>query len=246
MKMNTFISTIITAALFCTAGATVSLAEEATPSTDASVSLYSKYVWRGYELSKDSMVIQPSLSVSYKGFGANLWGNLDTNQDGMTSESFNWNETDLTLSYDGAVDKLGYSVGYIYYDLDGYEDTQELYFGLSYDTLLSPSVTIYKDIANIPGFYVSLGVSHSVPVGEQALDLGLSIGYADDDADYNALHDGLISAAMTFTINDMLSITPELYWSFALSDEAETVLETASFDGDSSFVYGGVSLSMAF
>ena len=37
-----------------------------------------------------------------------------------------WNETDLTLSYGGAYEKLGYGVGWIYYDLDGIHDTQEL------------------------------------------------------------------------------------------------------------------------
>ena len=62
-------------------------AEEEAPSADLSVSLSSKYVWRGYELSKDSVVIQPSLTVGYKGFAANFWGNLDTDQKGA-SDSF--------------------------------------------------------------------------------------------------------------------------------------------------------------
>lgn len=36
----------------------MALAEEAdSPSADASIGLYSKYVWRGYELSKDSIVV---------------------------------------------------------------------------------------------------------------------------------------------------------------------------------------------
>ena len=48
------------------------------PSADASVAFLSKYVWRGFELSDDSIVIQPSMTVAYKGFGMNLWGNLDT------------------------------------------------------------------------------------------------------------------------------------------------------------------------
>ena len=64
-------------------------------SADASVAFLSKYVWRGWELSDDSIVIQPSMSVAYKGFGMNLWGNLDTDLYGTTNK---WNETDLTLS----------------------------------------------------------------------------------------------------------------------------------------------------
>jgi len=41
-------------------------------------------------------------------------------------------------------------------------------------------------------------------------------------------------------------ITPELYYSFALGGDAQDVLEAASADDDSSFVYGGVSASFSF
>ena len=58
--------------------ATPLFAEEEKPTADFSVSALTKYVWRGQELSRDSIVLQPSLTVGYKGFSANLWGNLDT------------------------------------------------------------------------------------------------------------------------------------------------------------------------
>ncbi len=51
------------------------------PTAEVSVLASSKYVWRGFELSDDSIVLQPSATVAYKGFSANLWGNLDTDQD---------------------------------------------------------------------------------------------------------------------------------------------------------------------
>ena len=89
-----------------TAGIPAAMAEEEAPSADASVAFLSKYVWRGFELSDDSMVIQPSLTASYMGFSANFWGNLDTKY--YETEAHNWNETDFTLSYDGAYEKLGY------------------------------------------------------------------------------------------------------------------------------------------
>ncbi len=122
-------------------------AEEGSPTGDLSVFLLSKYVWRGYELSKDSIVIQPSMSVGYKGFGFNLWGNLDTDQDTTLYDvdGANFNETDMTLSYDGSAGMVGYSIGYIYYGLDGAADTQEIYAGVSVDTIAAPSLTIYRD-----------------------------------------------------------------------------------------------------
>lgn len=241
---KTMLAGAVAGSLFLAAALPAAQAEDA-PSAEAAVGLYSKYVWRGFELSQDSLVIQPSVSVSYKGFGVGLWGNLDTNQAGMASESFNWNETDLTLSYDGSFDKVGYSIGYIYYDVDSAEDTQELYASISLDVLLAPTLTLYKDIANFPGWYASLGIGYSVPLNDKtALDLGAQIGYANDDANYNALHDGLLSASITFPVNDMISITPEIYYSFPLSDDAEIALTNA--DGDDSFIYGGIAVSFAF
>lgn len=229
------------------ATAAVGLAEEDKPTADFTVGAYSQYIWRGYELSKDSVVIQPSLTVGYKGFSVNLWGNLDTDQVGMDTESFNWNETDLTLAYDGSYEKLGYSVGYIYYDLDGFEDTQEVFAGLSLDVLLSPSLTFYKDIANVPGWYATFGISHAVPLSSDiALDLGAQAGYLDDDADYSEFHDGILSASITFPVNDYISVTPELHWSFPLSSKAKDFFKANSVNGDSSnFFYGGISFSLA-
>ena len=227
------------------------MAEEAAPEADLSIAVYSQYIWRGWAYSKDSLVIQPSMTISHKGFGFNLWGNLDTDQTGMDSESFNWNETNMTISYDGSTGMVGYSVGYIYYDIDGGEDTAEIYLGASLDTTLSPSLTLYVDIANVPGWYANLSVGHSIAIGEtMSLDLGASIGFLDDDDDYSELHDGVLSAAMPITISENFTVTPEFYVSMALSSEAEDNIDAANLDAindeESTFVYGGVSASFAF
>ena len=128
MKFKKIIVTTVATTLFLGGAALSASAEEEMPSADLSVSLLSKYVWRGYELSNDSIVIQPSMTVGYKGFGFNLWGNLDTDQDEelFGTDGGNWNETDMTLSYDGSAGMVGYSIGYIYYGLDGAADSQEL------------------------------------------------------------------------------------------------------------------------
>jgi len=243
-RTKKLITGIAAAALLFAAGIPSAMAEEDAPTADASVGIYSKYIWRGFELSDDSIVIQPSLSVSYMGFGANLWANLDTDLVGYDSNK--WNETDFTLSYDGASDKLGYGAGWIYYALDGINDTQELYASVSYDVLLAPSLTVYYDIDDFSGdWYANFSISHSFAVTETAsLDLGAAIGYSDNDT-YSEFHDGLISASMSFPVGKYLSITPELYYSFALSDEAESAIESGP-SGDDSFFYGGVSASFSF
>ncbi len=228
------------------AGASSVLAEEEVPTADASVSIYSTYVWRGFGLSDDSIVIQPSMTVGYKGFAMNLWGNLDT--DYYAEDTTKYNETDITLSYDGAYEKLGYGAGYIYYALDGTDDTQEIYGTLSYDVLLSPTLAFYYDVDDFSGaYYVTFDISHSFPIGETyTLDLGALVSYMDDNEDYNDFHNGVLSVSMTFPIGQYFSITPEANYSFALSSDAEDVIKGGSADNDDSYFYGGATVSFAF
>jgi len=259
---KTIITTAAAAVFLAGTGISVLAEEVETPSADLSVALLSKYVWRGYELSKDSIVIQPSLTAGYKGFGFNLWGNLDTDQDMALYgvDGANFNETDMTLSYDNAVGMMSYSVGYIYYGLDGANDTQEFYGSISLDTLLAPTLTIYRDFDEFEGWYTTLGVSHSFQLSETiSLDLGGHISYmsADDastladpqdpTSEYSDFHDGLLSVSATIPITDYLSITPELYYSFALGSDASDVIKASSANGDDDdFIYGGITLSMSF
>lgn len=237
------------AGLLATSVAGTALAEDK-PEADLTVGVYSQYIWRGFAFSKDSVVIQPSMTVSYKGFGVNLWGNLDTEQFDASGadETNNFNETDFTLSYDGSAGKIGYGVGYIYYGLDGVDDSQELYALVSVDTLLSPTFTIYKEITGIQGWYANFGISHSFKLTEKVgLDLGASAGYLDDEADYNEFHDGVLSAALSIPVGEYITIAPELKYSFALSSKAEEAIKAISIsDEDDSFVYGGVSASLSF
>ena len=260
--------------ILCTGiAASSAWAEEEKPTADLSVSALSKYVWRGFELSKDSLVLQPSMTVGYKGFSFNLWGNLDTDEHvyfGRADDenSSSWNETDMTIAYNGSCSYADYGIGLIYYAVDNYQDTQEIYLSVGLKTLLTPTLTMYRDYDALPGVYLSLGISHSFAVtADLSLDLGAQIGYlAAEDSDsysevtrdvnnnwvstgeaYREFHDGKLSASMTFPLGEYFSLTPELYYSFPLSSKAEDLIESLSVTGDDSdFVYGGVTLSMSF
>jgi hypothetical protein len=252
-------------------------AEEESPSASADVAFLSKYVWRGQELSRGSMVIQPSMTVSYKGFSGNLWGNLDTDQYlDEAGEDNKWNETDLTLSYGKEFGMLSAEAGYIYYALDSLDDTQEIYLSLGLDTLLSPSLTVYKDIDNGHSWYFLLGISHAFEITEKvSLELSGSISYLlsdDEDAypeidndkptgdDFENFHDGVISASLPIAVTKYITITPTLSYTFPLSSDASDEMEwrSAGFrgrvdddgkafgDGDDNFIYGGVIVSVAF
>ena len=235
-------------------------AEEEKPTAGVELGVFTKYIWRGYELSNDSLVIQPSVSVGYKGFGFSLWGNLDTRfDDGAGERSAQFNETDMTLSYDTSFGPWNLGMGYIYYGLDGIPDTQELYLSLGYDTLLAPTLTVYRDIAHITGWYLNFGLSHSFELSKDiTLDLAGSIGYyISNDRDfveidshlnaatekYKDFHDGLLTASLNIPLNRYFTLSPMVGYSFPLSSKAKYLLRSTSFNDDSDFFFGALTLS---
>jgi hypothetical protein len=236
-----FIMAGLIALTFCSMPA---WAEDESPvSASADVSFLSQYIWRGYALSDSDAVIQPSATVSYKGLSFNLWGNLDTNDPNYNDTSFN--ETDMTLSYDWSFDKVSVGAGYIYYALEG-EDTQEFFVSLGVDTVLSPTLTIYRDIDTFPGWYFNLGISHSIKFTDEiALDLAGSVGYYDI-GDYSEFHDGTVSASMTFPVDKYISITPKVAYTFGLTNESRNDIKAVSWDGKSDHFWGGITFSVAF
>ena len=237
-------SLVITGLVAITFGSLPVLAEGESPvSASADMSIMSEYIWRGYHLSEDSIVLQPSATVAYGGFGFNLWGNLDLDEYGTDDSSFN--EIDMTFSYDWSFDIVGMGVGYIYYGLEG-EDSQEIYFSIGIDTILAPSLTIYKDFDTFSGWYYSLGFGHSFSFTEDiALDLSASVGYYDSDYyDYSEFHDGLISASITLPVGEYISITPAVSYSFALTSDSE--MDMADINNDSDHFFGGVTCSISF
>ena len=237
-------------------------AEEAKPTASADVSVLSQYIWRGYELSKDSVVIQPSITVGYKDFNFNLWGNLDTDVYSDPRGQSQFNETDMTLSYGKTFGMVNVGVGYIYYGLDGVDDSQEIYLSLGLDTLLSPTLTVYREIAHLPSWYISLGISHSFELPKKiTLDLAGSAGYYYSDDDdfvevddtltpttnkYRDFHNGLVSVGLTIPVAAYFTIKPMIAYSFPLSDNADNLIKSTSFSNKSDFVYGGVTASMSF
>ena len=264
-KMVIRLATFVLSLILIFGSVNVWAEEEDKPTASADVGVFSKYIWRGYELSDDSIMIQPSATVGYKGFSINLWGNLDTKLDDgdpTTSDKKEWTETDLTLAYERSFGMIGLGVGYIYYGLDGVDDSEEVYLSVGMDILLSPTLTIYREIAHLPGWYLNLGISHSfdLPKG-MSLDLAGTVGYycSDDDdfveiddnlnattEKYQNFHDGLISAGLTIPIAEYFTFSPMISYSFPLSDEADNLLTSSSFSNDSDFIFGGATLSIAF
>jgi len=258
------------------------LTKEETPTADFSLSALTKYVWRGQELSRDSIVLQPSLTVGYKGFSANLWGNLDTKPytyDKTLGDSTNWTETDVTVGYSRAFGPVTAGVGYIYYALAALQsggvdlpDSQEVYASLGLNTLLSPTLTVYKEISHYHQWYFLLGASHTFTLSDKVgLKLAATASYlkSEDATDYpevgsdyqptgdkySNFHDGVLSVSLPVTPVKYLTVTPSLSYVFPLCSDAKYEMKYRGLQGgsqgnasdrDSSYLYGGLTMNFTF
>jgi hypothetical protein len=264
--MNRIITSVF--ALMVMVTAVPVFADEDRPSADLSVSALSQYIWRGQELSRDSIVIQPSATFAYKGFSANIWANYDTNLHDSIEELDSLTETDYTMAYDYSLGMVSGSVGYIYYALDQALDSQELFVSAGLDILFAPTLTVYREFSHYPSTYITLEVSHSIPLAREiCLDFSLlgSALFSDDEAaypdpddaddEYSGLHHGEASLSLSIPASSFIAskdaryftITPEIHWIFPISgDGSNDMSNRALVNSDNNFVYGGVTVSFSF
>lgn len=236
--------------------------EEKAISGEISLSALSAYIWHGQELSRHSMVLQPSFTLSYKGLSANIWGNWDS--DPYIEGGDHWNETDYSLFYEGEYKLLNYGVGYMYYDMDGSDYSQEVYMKLGLNILLSPTIKVYREVGHSYYWYFQLGISHSIPLSKRlALDLSATVSYLastdkteypEVDGDgfetgdkYNNFHDGTLTVALPVKVSENFTITPTVSYTFPLCSDARREMKYKSMTGeDANFVYGGVIFAYSF
>src|SRR4030042_1116817 len=234
------------------------------PTFNFSADFLSQYVWRGYALSNKSLVIQPSMTVSYKGFAANIWGNFDTdeNNEFRPHGQANWNETDFTVSYNFKIYKiLSATMGGIYYALDNADDSLEVYGGLAADlSWLTAKFTVYREVFAYPGWWFQFDISRSFPLPwyETSLDLGAGLIYQlSNDAGaypdprdprhaYAGFHAGYLSAALNIPLHKYITITPKFGYWFPLGNKASDCIRGLSWDQKGNNVYGGLSVSFHF
>ena len=261
--------------------ATTAPAAEEKPTGDFTVSALSQYIWRGYELSRNSLVVQPSATIGYKGFTANVWGNLDTRPyysgtDPSKSYSSTWNETDLTLSYSKTLGLFNLGGGYIYYSLGALNpdapkrmDSQEIFATVGLNTILTPTLTVYREIDHYHNWYFLLGVSHVFEFNKViSLKLAATASYlqSTDETTYpkfdgNAVatadkfsnfHDGNLTVSLPIKATSYITLTPTISYVFPLSEDAKNEMKGFGLSGktpadrDSSFIYGGLAVSFSF
>ena len=260
---------------FSTAALTAALSAQTVPTGvtgSASLGTLNRYIFRGYRLGRDSFVLEPAMSVTYRGFSATFWGNIDLKEkdtacfapDRPGRKSFN--ETDLTLSYARSLGKFGLTAGFIYYGTKYTAETQELYIGASLDVPGKPALTIYRDIDAYAGTYFLLTLAHSLALKRgMTLDLGASAAYFAGSADYwrtylpsagsyvgeryKAFHDGMVKAGITFPLARNLGLQTLAQFYFPLSAAARRTIAGHSYNINghlASVLVFGTTLTFAF
>ena len=236
---------------------------EEKPTASGDLALLSKYIWRGWEYTKDSVVVQPSATLAYKGFRFNVWGNLDTDvYSGANEGNSKWTETDLTFGYDTKIGMVGLGAGYIYYALDSLDDSKEVYATIGLDTFLAPTFTVYREIAAYSGWYMQVKVSQAFELPyEMKLNCSASAAYSisrtykiveyDDDLNptgekFQGFQDGLVSVGLTIPFAKYFTVQPLIAYSFPLSSKADNMLRATSLSDRADHFYGGVILSVSF
>jgi hypothetical protein len=256
MKSLRALSLTLFVAIICVTAS--AYAEEPKTSGYASVDVMSNYVWRGQKLS-NSVVVQPSVGITYGGFGANLWANFDTDRNEANTSGGGHGEgteTDYTLNYSFAVNKFNLSAGYIYYALEGVNDTEELYFSAGYDTILKPTLAVYYDFDEGNGAFIVASIGHSFEVAKGInWNLGASAGYNinnkvmgfDKDGDeFSNFYNAEFSTSLNIPVWKAISITPKFAYSLPLSNDAREAIKNISDDGDKEIFYGGINITLSF
>jgi hypothetical protein len=244
------------------------------PAVSFSVDVLNQYVWRGLGLSRGSVVVQPSVTLTYKGLTANVWGNWDGNERnpfGITTpnrKNPKWNETDFTLSYSREVlSGLTLTAGMIYYALDSNNSTQdsfELYGGFNYTfptkemNWFDIGFAGYREVSHFPGWYLEWYITRTfnLPIAGASINLysSWSAELSSDRAVfpttngnyYNNLHAGQLRAVLNIPVGKYVTVSPKIIYWYALGGQSTPVIRNLSWDTKQNHVVGGVSIAVAF
>jgi len=261
---------LLVVALAMIAVASAGIAQEAAPvvaaessplSFEATLDLYSAYVWRGCVIT-DEPVYQPGGSIGYDlgdlgSISAGVWANFDMTDANNTRSTGGLNELDYTLSYAKDLGDFSLEAGNIWYTFpksngpDYGNSTEEVYGKVAYNNdIVVPSFALYYDYNVVEGFYGSFALAKDFEINDQ-VTAGLfgSIGAGDEDyvrAYYGssdaAVLDGNLGAYISYAINDNFSIGATLVWTSLIDSDVRD--QGAYHEED--MLWGGINLAASF
>jgi hypothetical protein len=212
-----------------------------------------KYVWRGIVVTEDP-VFEPSVEVAVGDLTLNVWANIDTTD--VNDFRRQANEIDYTLDYTVFLwEGLTASVGAIHYAFPQAHvfDTTEAYLALAVDVPASPTLTVYQDLDEHDGQYITLGFGHTFedvwkPSPEVAMSVDLSAQFAWGSRKHNAFYygsgsgwaDTTVGVALPFAVGENVTVTPYVNYMWILDDGV-----TSALGRDDAF-WAGLSFTVSF
>ncbi len=239
----------------------VNAAENMPLSFDATLDIYSAYVWRGMVIT-DEPVYQPggALTLNLNEYGslyAGAWANFDMTDANGTRSAGGLNEIDYTLGYAVDVDAFSLELGHIWYTFpnaggtDYLPSTREIYASVAYNNeLIVPSVAVYYDYADAGGTYALFGLSKEFEINERVTaGLTASLGVAENNFNEyyygstdDAFVDGNLGANVTYAINEYLSVGATVVWTSLLDGD----LRDNAYHSKEDLLWGGINLAASF
>ncbi len=215
-------------------------------SVEGGVDLVSHYIFRGIGFT-NKPTAQPSLTIGFgeSGFAFNVWGSAALKQRSIQDAG---DELDFTLTYDRSLGEqyqdVGLTVGMIQYTFPSLDKgdrlTTEFFAGLSLDKILSPSLTLYRDLGQFDYWYVNGSIGHDVPLtseGDVSVGVSGDVGYSDatDKFEFNHVG-GSVS----------LSASRSLFSASATIGVIRRIEDIVEDGGEPTRVWGGASLGFSY
>jgi len=233
-----------------------------------SVGGHSGYLWRG-QLYNDEAVLQPSFTAATDfGLSFNAWGNYNLTDNLGDDVKNEFNEVDLTVSYDIPIEALSLSVAvaeYVFPHTTVEDDagvrnsapgTREVQVTAGLDeVILAPSLLVAYDFDEADGFYASLSISHSLELADGlSLDGALAIAAASSDynlyyfgVDDDALNDATATLSLGYEIMENLSLGAYVTYAKLLDSDIEDAADASdALFNDGDIVVGGVTAEYSF
>jgi hypothetical protein len=219
---------------------------------------------------------QSSTIFNYQGFTFSTWDGVNAKPypaETLNSLS-NYTQTDCVLSYFKKIGILQLGGGYINYFIAAIFsaspeplDFQQIFVIFGLDTILSPTFTISKEISNYSQWSALLNLSHTYEFGKNvSLKSSATAGYSKREDmlfipnydgriipmtdKYDSFYDGTIEISLPITVTESFSIIPFFTYAFPFNNDSRHELRgkgiVSPIDKNSSFVYGGLSISYSF
>ena len=223
---------------------------------DVGLDYASRYLFRGVSQLGDQAVLVPHARFGLGRLAVYYWGYYGNIPD---FPGHKYREADFGLDYTLTFgEHVALTVGAVTYQYNGpaerdiiFLDTYEFYAVVTIDTVLTPTISFYRDVDAVDGGYLSAGISHTFEFGSRVRlilsgSAGFDFGYNNKEVGDGTFNDVLLGADLPVRLTDALSIHAMVQRSIAQSSldrSAGGHPALKPFYGDQTVVTGGLTYS---